>query len=301
MINPLHIINALRSPYLYLDVTPDIEVFADTMNMGNRAVTVRCHHPDYGDDMLLKCYYRTIGDGAEIYGDRFRRNALKVYTIGGHVEFADVLIDRWVEGEPLDVRAEAVDCDFRGLSRAFDRMALQLLNEEWAHGDVKPENIICRVDGSMQLIDMDAMWHSGLAIERCHEYGTMAFNHPQRRMMTDGKHIDDFAIALLSTILAASTLEPEFFRGALESRRKTFLPSRIIKGEDEAFNYAMRLLRTSGNEAHYNIGASLCTNDGMIPHLKGLLQQTLCTQYVDLGASVDGSLAADITIAAHGR
>lgn len=295
MINPLHIINAIRSPYLYLDVADGIEVFGNTINVGNRAVTARCRYHGIVGDTLLKCYYRTIGHGAEIYGERFHANALRVYTIGGRTEFADVLLDSWVVGDPLDVCAEAAECDFVHLSRAFDNMALKLLDEEWAHGDVKPENIICRPNGTMQLIDMDAMWREGIPIERCHEYGTPEFNHPRRMTMTSGKHIDDFAIALISTTLAAAALNPLLFRGALDTHRRIFIPERIVEGRDASFNHALMLLRTSGDEAHYRIGASLRTHDGIIPNLREFIEYALYRQYDVYESHAELSLAAEAT------
>lgn len=293
MINPLHIINTIRSPYLYLGVAEDAEVFSDTINIGNRAVTARCRHRGNGEYFLLKCYYRTINHGAEIYGERFHANALRVYTIGGITEFADVLIDSWVEGEPLDVRVEARDCDFRSLSRAFDRMALGLLGQTWAHGDVKPENIICRPDGSMQLVDMDAMWMEGMPLERCHEYGTPEFSHPRRVQMTVGKHVDDFAVALISTALAAAALDPEMFRSALDARRRIFIPSCIVDGRDAGLNHALMLLRSAGDTAHYQIGASLRTDDGVIPNLEALLREALNPQCVSCELTTELSLAAE--------
>ena len=290
----MHIINAIRSPYLYLDVADDIEVFTNTISVGNRAVTARCRYRGSMGDALLKCYYRTIDHGAEIYGEHFHANALRVYTIGGRTEFADILLDGWVAGDPMDVCDEARECDFGRLSRAFDRLALGLLSEEWAHGDVKPDNIICRPDGSMQLIDMDAIWREGMPLERCHEYGTPEFNHPCRRRMTSGKHIDDFAIALISTILAAAALRPAMFRMALDTRRKIFIPARIIEGCDKYFNYALTLLRASGDDAHYRIGASLRTDDGIIPNLKELVKRAIDTQYEEYESHTELSLAAEV-------
>lgn len=295
MINPLHIINAIRSPYLYLDVVDDVEVFSDSINIGNRAVTARCRYRGSEGDALLKCYYRSLDHGVETYGERFHANALSVYTIGGNTEFADVLIDRWVDGEPLDVCIDDCTCNLHRLSRAFDRMACDLLDEVWAHGDVKPENIICRPDGQMQLIDMDAIWREGVDVAQCNEYGTAEFNHPRRREITEGKHIDDFAIALISATLAVMALDPERYRGALDVRRGIFLPWLIVEGRDTYFNQAMALLRSSGDEAHYRIGASLRTTDGTIPNLRELLEHARHRQYDLYESHAELSLVAETT------
>lgn len=274
MINPLHIINVLRMCGLCPEGVGCTTIAEETMNLGNRAVTLRCKILGVEGDRLLKCYHRPLRNGCAKYGDKYHIDALELYTIGGNLEYADVLVDDWVEGTPLDIAIRDSEVDIWALSRAFDRMALGMLEANWAHGDIKPENIICKADGSQQLIDLDAMWHEGLSVIDCDELGTPEFNHPRRPNMPLSKHIDDYAIALVSTILAATALDPEAFRGALDTRRNILLPRHIVEGDDEAYNYALGLLATH-DKAHHAIALQLQTPDGCIDNLHTLISEAL--------------------------
>lgn len=279
MINLLHIVNALRSPSLELKNIGHVTIFAETIIVGNSAVTARCRIHGIEGDRLFKCYYRPKKNARAIYGSSYYPEELRLFTLGGRVEYADVLIAEWVEGTPLDIVATSRDCDFGALSRAFDRMAIRLLEADYAHGDIKPENIICRPDGEMQLVDMDAMWHSGIEERNLDEYGTPAFNHPKRPLMRLGKHIDDYPLALLSTILATLALDAEGFDGALCTDNPLFNPQRIVCGKDRALNDAMMLLYRNGDMAHHAIATRLTSNRGAIDNLHQLLCRALEIDY----------------------
>ena len=69
---------------------------------------------------------------------------------------------RWIEGITL---YEAVmrgagsgdKAHLSNLARQFDRLALELLESDWAHGDLKPENILLDESGTLRPVDFDAM------------------------------------------------------------------------------------------------------------------------------------------------
>ena len=44
------------------------------------------------------------------------------------------------------------------LAGRFDRMALWLLQQPYAHGDIKPDNILVEPSGELRLIDLDGMF-----------------------------------------------------------------------------------------------------------------------------------------------
>lgn len=275
MVNILLIINTLRSTSLQLKNIGHISVDVATINVGNSAVTARCRIHGIEGDRLIKCYYRQKKNAPIIYGNNFYPKELPIISLSRHIEYVDVLIGEWVEGRTLDVVAMSPDCDFRALSRAFDRMAVRLLEADYAHGDIKPENIICRTDGEMQLIDMDAMWHSGIKESDLNEYGTPVFNHPKRPLMRLGKHIDDFPLALLSTILAAMALDKESFKGAFDTDNPLFVPTKIAYGTDETMLKAMTLLFMHKDTAHHAISTRLRCHCSIVKGLLGLLRQAL--------------------------
>ena len=59
-------------------------------------------------------------------------------------------------------------------------MAAALTADDWAHGDLKPENIVADNRGRLHLIDFDAMFLPAFAGRHSPELGTAAFQHPAR-------------------------------------------------------------------------------------------------------------------------
>ena len=79
----------------------------------------------------------------------------------------DVLLMEWVGGETLGehVRRLCSGQDMRKLGNLCDRfveMALWLMDQPWAHGDLKHDNIIVRPDGSLVLVDYDGCYIPGM-------------------------------------------------------------------------------------------------------------------------------------------
>ena len=76
-----------------------------------------------------------------------------------------VFLMPWVEGESLDIHiAKLADKDPERLqlvSYEFSVMASWLVNQPFAHGDIKPDNIMVRPDGSLVLVDYDGLYVPG--------------------------------------------------------------------------------------------------------------------------------------------
>ena len=128
------------------------------------------------------------------------------------VREVDVLVAPWIEGVTLD-RCAAELCassDAEGLAtltEEFDRLGAWLLRQEWAHGDLKPENIIVG-DQGLQLIDFDAAYVPTVTAPRT-ETGTAGYSHPRRTIDMDNRHLDDWAVARISVALHALVADPE--------------------------------------------------------------------------------------------
>lgn len=123
--------------------------------------------------------------------------------------YTDITLYPWIEGETLEwTMRYLLHNHFRerlaDLLGEFRKVALQLLEAEWRHGDLKPENIIVTPDGSLRLIDCDSIYHPTLP-SRGHT-GTPPFVHRSRGDAYDS-HIDDYSIALIITSLAAHLLD----------------------------------------------------------------------------------------------
>jgi DNA-binding helix-hairpin-helix protein with protein kinase domain len=94
------------------------------------------------------------------------------------------------------------------LARNFDILCGELLAQEWAHGDLKPENIVVASDGGMTPVDCDAMWIPAFAGRRACELGTPPYRHPERDESWFDKRIDDYSIKFISAALHALALDP---------------------------------------------------------------------------------------------
>ena len=149
-----------------------------------------------------------------IYQEKLLRQELYVWQADGQGEWCDVVVDDWIEGITLyeSVRRGAGSGDkahLSNLARQFDRLALELLESDWAHGDLKPENILLDESGTLRPVDFDAMFLPVFAGEKSPELGTAAYQHPGRTAEDFDASIDDYSIATISTTLHALALEAD--------------------------------------------------------------------------------------------
>lgn len=168
---------------------------------GNAAVSFRVRYR--GERKMLKCYIRTNKHLQTIYGAAYLPRELCVIDIIGRHRWVDCLLMDYIEGRTLDeaICAASTEQEFRALAEGFDIMACELLRQERAHGDLKPENIIVREDGRMVAIDWDNAFVPGLAGARSPEIGTAAYQHPARTAAMFDRHVDDYSVAFISTLL----------------------------------------------------------------------------------------------------
>ncbi len=174
-----------------------------------RSVAVKCyrdHQPRRAEVYALLCATDVAPWG--VVGE-FYAEGLTLFQGDGTLA-VDVLVTPWVEGVPLDRRvAELLNegrvGEIRALCDEFDALASWLLAQRWAHGDLKPDNILATPEG-LRLIDFDAAWVPALTTPRC-EFGTTGYNHPQRTLAMDSKSVDDWALARTSLALHALTAD----------------------------------------------------------------------------------------------
>ena len=136
-------------------LVPDMRDGRPVYVAGNAAVSFRVAYS--GERKMLKCYTRTNENLKAIYGAAYHAKELCVIDMVGRHHWVDCLLMDYVEGRTLDeaICAATTEEEFVALAAGFDRMACELLAQERAHGDLKPENIIVRDDGAMVAIDWD--------------------------------------------------------------------------------------------------------------------------------------------------
>lgn len=112
------------------------------------------------------------------------------------VEYPVLLMD-WVEGITLDKYIRLIINDkakLHLLAENFRQMAIWLLDQPFAHGDLKPDNILVKKGGSLVLVDYDGMYVPAMQGQKARELGSPDFRNPSRREIDFDKNIDNFSI-----------------------------------------------------------------------------------------------------------
>ena len=141
------------------------------------------------------------------------------------------------------------------LVRLFDRLALALVTDDRAHGDLKPENIIVGDDGTLCPIDFDASYLPAFAGEISPELGTAAYQHPARTAADFDERIDDYPAALISTALHALAENPTLWDRYGSSDGLLYTPQRIAS--DPAYRETLALFEKRGMAVQYRIAQLL--------------------------------------------
>ena len=125
-------------------------------------------------------------------------------------EFPVLLMD-WVEGETMEtyIANNYQDEYAMGmLCYRFCKMAAWLRSQSFAHGDIKPDNIIVHPEGTLTLVDYDGMFVPAMKGQKSPTIGTKDFSHPLRTIDDFDETIDDFALVSIALSLKAISLKP---------------------------------------------------------------------------------------------
>ena len=150
-----------------------------------------------------------MGDSPYITSVKYMEKELFVDSQCEEDEFPVLLMD-WVEGETMEAYIAANYHNQSAMSMLcyrFGKMAAWLRSQSFAHGDVKPDNIIIRPDGSLTLVDYDGMFVSSMKGSKSPTVGTKDFCHPLRTMDDFDETIDDFSLASIALSLKAISMK----------------------------------------------------------------------------------------------
>ena len=211
------------------------------MSSGNFAVVFKMYDPQAHKDVAVKCFLKEQEGRAESYQliaqelaytsssflTPFRYLDKEIFVESQSTndeEFPVVLMD-WVEGETLDryIQSHLADPNaLRLLAFQFSRLASWLLSQPFAHGDLKPDNILVRSDGTLTLVDYDGMYVPAMEGTAARELGSPDFRHPLRTAERFNEHIDDFPLAVILLSLKALSLSPSLWNTYGASDRLLF-------------------------------------------------------------------------------
>ncbi len=193
---------------------------------GAFAVVFKMKDEQTGKCYALKCFteeqegraeaYRQIADELEfvdssyITSVKYLDKEIFVDSSCEEDEFPVLLMD-WIDGETMETYiAENYQDNYTMamLCYRFCKMAAWLRSQPFAHGDIKPDNIMVRPDGSLTLIDYDGMFVPAMKDQKSPTIGTKDFSHPLRTVGDFDETIDDFALASIALSLKAISLKP---------------------------------------------------------------------------------------------
>ena len=191
---------------------------------GAFAVVFKMKDGQTGKCYALKCFteeqegraeaYRQIADELEfvdssyITSVKYLNKEIFVDSSCEEDEFPVLLMD-WIDGETMEsYSAENYQDNYTMamLCYRFCKMAAWLRSQPFAHGDIKPDNIMVRPDGNLTLVDYDGMFVPTMKGQKSPTIGTKDFSHPLRTVDDFNETIDDFALASIALSLKAISM-----------------------------------------------------------------------------------------------
>lgn len=207
---------------------------------GAFAVVFKMKDEQTGKCYALKCFteeqegraeaYRQIAEEFEfvdspyITSVKYLEKELFVDSNCENEEFPVLLMD-WIEGETMETYIADNYTDTHAMAMLcyrFCKMAAWLRSQSFAHGDIKPDNIMVRPDGTLTLVDYDGMFVPAMKGQKSPTIGTKDFSHPLRTVDDFDETIDDFALASIALSLKAISLNPSLLQTYGASDRLLF-------------------------------------------------------------------------------
>ncbi len=236
------------------DITPVLDANGEPlMSSGNFGVVFKVKHQ--GGFKAIKCFTRFQKHRREAYtliderllacspytiSHRYLTDEIRVFEHNNSRTF-DVLLMDWVEGETMTnfiIRALYNDNfdALKGLQNKFIDLAQWLLRQDFAHGDLKPDNIMVGETGELTLVDYDGVYLSELAHFGHRELGTPHYQHPLRGTELFSKDVDNYSVLLICATLDGLSRGDKQLSEVFLREHSIFLPENLVKGSDLVFN-----------------------------------------------------------------
>ena len=200
------------------------------MTSGNFAVVFKMSDERDGKCYAVKCFTKEQEGRAEAYREITKEleNVLSPYLTSvryfdnelfvdsnqtSETEFPVLQMD-WVEGKTLDkYLRENLDDQYalEMLAYRFSQLAQWLIPQPFAHGDLKPDNILVKDDGSLVLVDYDGMYVPAMKGQKAREIGSPDFRHPLRTENDFDENIDVFPLVSVILSFKAISINPLLF------------------------------------------------------------------------------------------
>ena len=234
------IMQAAKSPDEYFDKLKHLRPVLNSngepiMSSGNFAVVFKMSDEN-GKQYAVRCFhraqqgreknYRLICEELSKVSSPYL-SSIKYYEKELFIDTEEypVLLMDWVDGMTLDKYIRQVidnKKELRQLATNFKELAIWLLEQPFAHGDLKPDNILVMKDGSLVLVDYDGLYVPAMQGQRAREIGSPDYRSPLRTEMNFDKNIDNFPIVSILLSLELAGEKPEYLERFCKEDRLLF-------------------------------------------------------------------------------
>ncbi len=201
-----------------------------------------------------------------------------------------VVVMEWIDGESLGSRLGRL-CrmnDREGIKRlaeCFVRMAVNLLSENFAHGDLKQDNILVDSQKCLRLIDYDGVFLPEFSGQQGKVLGSPLYQHPARDEHFFCKAIDDYPIAVIALSLYALADEPSLFFDYHDGENIVLDARETCRGTSSLLNAMIERWELAGRTNLVALARVMLRSDPAIPELKSLLEPL-----IDMKADLPGDI-----------
>ena len=211
------------------------------MSSGNFAVVFKMTDGD--KDYAVKCFLKEQKGRAEAYQQicgyltyisspylvhtEYIEDELFVDTNQSDDDEFPVLVMDWVNGVNLDNYIKKIKDDESRriqLANEFRELTFWLLNQDFAHCDLKPDNILVTDEGHLVLVDYDGMFVPAMQGQEARELGTPLYRFRGRTTKDFDQYADDYACAFIMLVLKANAIAPIDFDVFSSPEVKYILP-----------------------------------------------------------------------------
>lgn len=279
------ILNALRQPLPQWKRLKGIKIEQHNADIdyhiGNSSVVVKVIYHE--QQMMLKCYTRQRQHLEQIYGANYFPGELTAIDILGRKISIDCVLLEWIEGEILDSALCKPLCDVGAIADAFEKLSTDIIAQEYAHGDIKPDNLVVTPTGDLRLIDWDTSFIPQMTGELSPELGTAAYQHPLRTRLHYDRNMDDYSIAYLITMLRAAEADNSILQTYRRFHNFEPTPAEIIQTNGQCIEHIIDDFARRGRAKEYHLAKMLSNPTPTLPLLADVLtKQTPSDQHPTL-------------------
>ena len=167
------------------------------------------------------------------------------------------------------------------LAENFKEFALWILDQPFAHGDLKHDNLLVKPNGNFVMVDYDGMFVPALSGQKTSELGGKCYQHPKRSTKDFNRHLDDFSILVIYASLLALSQKPDLYTTLNNGQNIIFQSTDFIDYSNKELINKLKQIEGLSNLIT-EINNSLINNNIMIKGIVNIIDDTISkTEYAE--------------------